>query len=129
MSESRSSSVGGQVKIGAMISYVLIILNALYGIFVTPYLIGTLGDVEYGIYKTISSFTASLMILDLGIGGTVMRYISKYKATKSEEKIPNFLAMMFIQAFALVAVVLGAGVVIFFSIEPLYSETFTSAEI
>ncbi len=129
MSIKGSSQIGGQVKIGAIISYVMIILSALYGMLVTPYLIGTLGDAEYGVYKTISSFTAALMVLDLGIGGTVMRYVSKYKATKNEDKIPNFLAMMFIQAFVLVAVVLGAGGVIFFSIGPLYSETFTSAEI
>ena len=125
----KTTGAGKQIKVGVVISYTLILLNTLYGMFVTPYIISCLGDAEYGVYKTISALGASLMVLDLGIGSTVMRYISKYNAAKEEDKIPNFLAMMFIQAGALCGAVLVVGFVIFFFIGPVYSKTFTDAQI
>lgn len=124
-----SGRLSGQVKIGAAITYVLIILNTLYGVFVTPYLISSLGEVEYGIYKTISSLSASLMVLDLGLGGTVMRYVSKYRATHKEEKIPNFLAMMSVQAAIACVLLTIAGLGMFSTLETMYSKTFTDKEL
>jgi len=129
MSSRGHLSGSGQVKIGALISYLLIIINALYGMFVTPYLIRSLGEAEYGVYKTITSLTTSLVVLDLGIGGTVMRYVSKYKASGEEHKIPNFLAMMLLQAGALSFMVLCVGGGLFFGIRPMYAKTFTDAQI
>lgn len=118
-----------QVKIGAVLSYVLIILNTMYGLFITPYMIGKLGASEYGVYKTISSLSSSMMVLDLGIGSTVMRFVAKYRATKDEKSIPNFVAMSLIQAAALSGVILAVGGIIFFSIKPMYSATFSVAEL
>lgn len=118
-----------QVKLGVVLSYLLIILNALYGLFITPYIVGQLGTSEYGVYKTISSLSSSLMILDLGIGSTVMRFVAKYKAEKKEEYIPNFLAMSLLQASALCGIILAIGVCVFFMIEPTYSSSFSQSEI
>lgn len=118
-----------QVKIGAVLSYVLIILNTVHGLFITPYMIGKLGVSEYGVYKTISALSSSMMVLDLGIGSTVMRFVAKYRATKDEKSIPNFVAISLIQAAALSGVILTVGVIVFFSIKPMYSATFSAAEI
>lgn len=118
-----------EVKWGAILSYVLIIVNALYGLFLTPYMIGQLGEAEYGVYKTISSFTSALMVLDLGVGGTLMRYIARFKADKEDEKIPNFLAMSFIEA-GLLSVIIGVIIgILYFFIDSFYSNGLTSAEI
>lgn len=118
-----------QVKVGVILSYLLIILNTIYGLFITPYMIGQLGTIEYGVYKTISSLSSSLMVLDLGIGSTVMRFVAKYHATREEKKIPNYVAMSLIQAAVLSVVILAIGVVVFFLIQPIYSTTFSSVEL
>lgn len=118
-----------QVRIGVILSYFLIILNTLYGLFITPYMIGQLGTSEYGVYKTISSLSSSLMVLDLGIGSTVMRFVAKYRATKDEKSIPNFLAMSLLQAAALCGVILAIGTGVFFAIKPVYSSTFSQSEL
>jgi O-antigen/teichoic acid export membrane protein len=73
-----------QVKSGAVLSYLLIICNSLYGFFITPYIIGRLGDAEYGVYKSIAALAGSVMVLDVGLGNTVMRYIAKYRAANEE---------------------------------------------
>lgn len=118
-----------QVKAGIVLSYTLIILNALYGLFLTPFILSSLGDSEYGVYKTITSLTSSLMVLDLGIGSTVMRYVAKYRAKNEDDKIPNFAAMNLLQAALLCVIVAIVSTAIFFSIKPVYSSSFTMAEI
>ena len=118
-----------QVKLGVVLSYILIICNALYGLFVTPYMISNLGEAEYGVYKTISSLGSSLMVLDLGIGGTVMRYIAMYRAKKEDDKIPNFVAMSLIQAISICVIVFGVSVFILGSIDNIYGESFTTAQL
>lgn len=80
-----------QVRVGVVLSYGVIILNTLYGLFVTSYMVGKLGTSEYGVYKTISSLSASLMVLDLGIGSTVMRFVAKFVQLKMRNVSPTFL--------------------------------------
>lgn len=121
--------INKQVKIGVILSYILIILNTLYGLFLTPYIVGSLGEAEYGVYKTIAALGSSLMVLDLGIGGTVTRYIASYVAKKEEDKIPNFAAMSILQAGALCLLLLLASIVVFLLIKPIYSSSFLPEQI
>lgn len=118
-----------QVKTGVLISYILIIMNSLYGIFVTPYIIHCLGSADYGVYKTMSSLTSSLMVIDLGIGGTVQRFVAKYKADKKDDIIPNFLALNFIQAGLLCVVIAIVCAVVFFFLEPVYGNSFSATQL
>ena len=118
-----------QVKWGMVLSYFLIILNTLYGLLITPYMITCLGEVEYGVYKTVASLTSALMVLDLGIGGTVMRYVAKYRADDEQDKISNFVAMNLIQAVVLCGVIAVVASVVYQTIQPVYGDTFTQLQI
>ncbi len=118
-----------QVKWGAVLSYILIIINTLYGLFLTPYILGQLGEAEYGVYKTISSFTSALMVLDIGIGGTMMRYIARFRADNEDKKVPNYIAMSFIQAAIICGIVAVISGGLFFSLDTIYSNGLTSAEL
>lgn len=118
-----------QVKYGALLSYILIAVNSLQGLFLAPYILEQIGDGSYGVYKTIASFSSTIMVLDLGIGTTVMRYSAKFRAEKKPEEISNFAAMGLIQAGIMAAVVLAVSVGIYFSLPAFYAETFTSHEI
>ncbi|WP_278453838.1 hypothetical protein, partial [Thomasclavelia spiroformis] len=57
-----------QRKAGVILSYVSIVLNMLISLFFTPFLISSLGDAEYGIYRIVQSFAGSLSIMTFGIG-------------------------------------------------------------
>ena len=118
-----------QVTFGALFSYILIILNAVYGLFLTPFIVSQIGEASYGVYKTISSFSSALMVLDLGLGGTMMRYIAKYRADKEDEKIPNFLFMGGCQTAAIVSFVGIITFVLYFFIDNIYANGLTSSEI
>lgn len=119
----------GKIAGGAIISYILIILNALYGIILMPYIINNIGSAEYGVYRTIASFSSAFMILDLGLGGTVMRYIAKFKIDGEEQRIPSFIGMCLIEAFIMSIIIAMGSIIIYFSLDLIYSNGLTSYEI
>lgn len=118
-----------EVKWGAILSYILIFLNATYGLFLTPFILGQIGEASYGVYKTISAFTSSLMVLDLGLGGTMMRYIAKYRADKEDHKIPNFISMGLIQMGVICAIVGAVTLVLYQFLDTIYESGLTAAEL
>lgn len=117
-----------EIKAGAILSYLLIFTNTFYGLFFVPFLISRIGQGEYGVYKIISSLIGSVTILDLGIGGTILRYIAKFHAEKDEKNLSNFSAMGFIEATGLSVIMLIVGVAIYFSLDRLYGNSLTTAE-
>lgn len=118
-----------QVKWGIVLSYLLLLLNTLFSLFVTPYIISCLGAAEYGVYKTMSSFTASLTVLDFGLGSTVMRYVAKYRASNREAEIPNYVAMSLIQAAGIGCIIVLLAIPIYFAIDSVYAGTFSQGQL
>ena len=118
-----------QVKIGAILSYILIIANAMFGICVTPFILKCLGESPYGVYRTIASLSSAVMVLDFGLGGTTMRYIAKYKADKEDDKIQPFVSMSLCEALVLVILVALISAAVFFNIQNLYANSFHATEL
>lgn len=117
-----------EVKYGALLSYIIIICNALYGLVIAPYLLSTVGTSEYGVYKTIGALTSSISVLELGIGGTMQRYVAKFNALKEKEKCFNFSAMGLLQAVVLSFAMMIVGIVMYFALDSIYSNTFSVSE-
>lgn len=120
----RKQTVGGTI-----LSYALIVLNALYGIVLMPYIIGQIGAAEYGVYKTISSFASALMVLDLGMGSTAIRFIAKFRVEQKEEKIASCVKMLLAQAAVLAVAAVLVSVGIYASLDVIYRHGLTAAEI
>lgn len=80
-------------KIGVILSNILMAVEIASTFFFTPFLIRTLGRAEYGIYQLIVSVTAYLALLDLGVGNSVIRYMSKYRADKDDVSQRKFLGV------------------------------------
>lgn len=118
-----------QVKWGALLSYALIIINACYGFLVTPYILSSIGTAEYGVYKTITSLSSSLMILDLGLGGTVMRYVAKYKSEGRGDKINSFVSMALGEGSIIITALAVISGVIYLLIPRIYATGLEATEI
>lgn len=118
-----------EVKWGAILSYVLIALNSVYGLVIMPFVLGAIGESEYGVYKTIGAMTSTLSVMELGLGGTMQRFIAQYRAQKDDRKAYNFSAMCIIQAAFMAAAITVVGAALFFTLEPTYGRSFTSAEL
>ena len=68
---------------GITLSYVYNILNMICGVFLSSFLIKSLGGTEYGIYQTISSFANYLVLLEFGVGTVMTRNISGCRGQNS----------------------------------------------
>lgn len=117
------------MKWGAIISYCVIIVNAIFGIFVTPFILKNIGSSAYGVYKTMGSLSSSLLILDLGIGSTLMRYIAKYRANSEDNKISPFISLMMCECAIIIPVIVLVEVFLYFQLDPLYSVSFSNEEL
>lgn len=103
-------------KQGVIISYVLMILEVLSTLLITPFLIRTLGQAEYGVYRLSASITAYLLLLDLGVGNAIIRYIAKHRANKDTDSEQKFfgVAMIFYSGVAVISVIGGAVLIALF---------------
>lgn len=117
------------VKKGALLSYLLIFLNTAYGLIVTPFILKTVGDSQYGVYKTIASLSAALMVLDLGFGGTVLRYVAKFVAERKFAERDRYLGMSLFQTLIVAGLLLLVGSGAYFAIAPIYCKGFNPAEL
>ena len=80
-----------QLKAGAVLNYVVIILNIGVGLLYTPYMLRMLGQNEYGLYSLVASVISYLTILDLGLGNAVVRYTAKFRTEgKQQEQYEMF---------------------------------------
>ncbi len=116
-------------KIGAVMSYILILLNTAYGLIVTPFILKQVGSSDYGVYKTVASMSASLAVLDLGFSGTVLRFVAKFNAENNRTKINEYLGMALIQTFVVSGVFALVGCGVYFAIDPAYSSEFSAEEL
>ena len=108
-----------QIKIGAVISYFSIAVNILAGFIYTPWMIDKIGKGDYGLY-TLANSLITLFLVDFGLGSAVSRYIAKYRAEGRQDKINNFLGIVYKLYLAIDMVILIALVVVFFFIDRIY---------
>lgn len=100
-------------KIGVMLSYVLMIIEVLSTLLLTPYIIKSLGQAEFGVYKLVVAVNAYLVLFDLGVGNAVIRYIAKYKAIGDRKHEQQFfgVAIIFYSGVAIIAILVGIALI------------------
>ncbi len=116
-------------KIGTVLSYVFMIFEVLSTLLLTPLIISSLGDAEYGVYKLIASVTGYLLLLDLGMGNSVVRYVAKYKETNDLNSSRKFVGVciVFYSIIAVVVLALGAMLIAFF--QEMFAKGLSPSEI
>lgn len=81
-----------QFKKGALLSYASIFVTNITGLLLTPYIISSLGNSEYGVYVLVGSIISYLVVLDFGLNNAVVKYITKYRLKNEKVKEENLLA-------------------------------------
>ena len=85
-----------QLKTGAILNYIQLFLGMAISIFVTPFIIRTLGPSEYGILNLSNSLTSYLTLLTFGLSGTFIKFIMSYRVSNDKEGEANFNSMFLI---------------------------------
>ena len=118
-----------QLKIGAILSYTVLILNMLVGILYTPILTKSLGQSEYGIYSMVASIITMLTVLDFGFGNAIIVYTNKYKAQKNKEKEQKLHGMFFL-IYTVIGVIAGIiGIILYLNVDRLFDNTMSISEL
>ena len=107
-----SSMKINELKAGAILSYVQLILGNIISIIYTPIMLRLLGQNEYGLYNLSSSTISYLGLLSFGFGSAYIRYYSKYKAKKDEASISRLNGTFLIVYSVIAVVALIAGIVL-----------------
>ncbi|SFC21055.1 Membrane protein involved in the export of O-antigen and teichoic acid [Flagellimonas taeanensis] len=110
-----------QIKKGALLNYVSIFLTNVIGLVLTPFIIKSLGDAEYGIYTTIGALIGTFSVLDFGLNNTIIRFVAKYQAEKNVKEEQNFLAITMIMYLIISCIVLLVGFGIYFNLDHYFT--------
>lgn len=116
-------------RIGVVLSYVLMIFEVMSTLLLTPFIISTLGQAEYGVYKLVVAINAYLLLLDLGVGNAIIRYIAKYKVEKNKIKERQFLAVATIFYLLIAVITILIGLVFMFVFPTAFARGLSSKEI
>lgn len=118
-----------EMKFGAILNYVVILVNMLVGLLYTPFMLHKLGQEEYGLYSLAASVISYLTVLDLGIGNAIVRYTSKFRATGENEKMQNMFGMFLILYICIGSIALIAGTLLTINCENIFNATMSADEL
>lgn len=118
-----------QVKAGAALNYVIILLNVLLGLLYTPFMLRMLGQNEYGLYSLVASVIAYLTVLDFGFGNAIIRYTAKFRAEGKLREQWEMFGLFLIVYSVIGLFAFGAGLGLFFNVDALFDRTMTPEDI
>ena len=121
--------VVNQLKAGALLNYIVILLNLAVGLLYTPYMLRMMGQSEYGLYSLVASIISYLTVLDLGMGNAIIRYTAKYRAEgKVKEQYEMFgMFLILYLVIGLIALLVGLGLL--FNVDNMFGDTMTAIEL
>ena len=118
-----------QLKNGAFLSYATIFLTNIVGLLLTPFIIKSLGDAEYGLYTLIGAFVGYIGILDFGLNNTIIRFIAKYKANNDKIGEENFLAICMLIYGIISFIIIIIGLFVYFNLDFIFSNSLNLEEL
>lgn len=117
-----------QIRVGAILAYVSLLLSTVASVFYTPILIKHLGMSEYGIYMLIGSLVGYFVLFDFGFGNAIKRYVAKYRAENNTANIENLIGMFALIYLIIAIFALIVGIFISMAFEDIFSKTFSEDE-
>lgn len=118
-----------QIKVGAVLNYVIVGLNILTGLLYTPFMLRCLGQNEYGLYSLVASVIAYLTLLDFGFGSAIVRYSAKIRATESKENEWSLYGMFLTAYTVLGFLVTVVGVVLYFNTDRMFDQSMSPDDV
>lgn len=118
-----------EIKSGAILSYLSLFIGSCISIVYTPIMLRQLGQSEYGLLTLANSIVGYLNLLNLGLGSTMTRYISKYKAEGEQDKEYGLIGLFLIIYICISVVVIIAGGILIYNAHSFFSDTLSLKEL
>ncbi|MBH9967913.1 oligosaccharide flippase family protein [[Bacillus] enclensis] len=110
-----------QIKLGALVSYIGIIINIVAGLLYTPWMINQIGQDNFGLY-TLATSLISIFLIDFGLGAAVSRFVSKYVSENDQDSINNMLGITYKIYIIIDLILLLSLIVVYFNLDMIYKE-------
>lgn len=118
-----------QIKAGAILSYVALVINSSISLLYTPVMLKLLGQSEYGLYSLATSVAGYVGVLNFGLGNAVIRYTAKYRALNDEENCSRLYGMFSIMYGVLGGIALIIGTILTLTADSIFSSSLDVDEI
>lgn len=109
-----------QLKLGVLLSYATSIVSLLLGLFYTPWMIGVIGQSNYGLY-TLAVSVINLFLLDMGLGTALTRFLSKCYAEERYDDANRYLRTAYAIYSTLALAVALTLILVYLFIDRLYA--------
>lgn len=117
--ENKISESSQQIKLGAVISYLNIVVNSIAGLIYTPWMVNQIGADDYGIY-TLAMSLINIFLIDFGLSAAVSRFISKYNAEGNQEGVNKLLGVTYKLYLLIDLIILIALIIVYFNTHNIY---------
>ena len=89
--------------------YLTQLVGFLFPLFLTPFILSTIGQVEFGIYALVIGYVGTLGVLDLSISSAFVRFIAEYLTKHDDQELNNVVntGFLFYTVFSLLLSLLG----------------------
>lgn len=118
-----------QLRAGVVLTYLNMALGCLIPFFYTPVMLRMLGQNEYGLYGLAQSVTGYLSLLSFGLGSTIVRYLTMYRAQGEKEREERTIGLFFIIYCIIAALVMIGGWILSSYVEPIFHRGLTEIEL
>lgn len=108
--------------------YVAILVETVLGLVMLPFNIAHLGESAYGLWLLSASITAHFSILDLGYGGSLIKFIAQYRAHRSVQALNEIASTLFFVFAGAGLLAYGGAAIAAFHLDFLFKLTPDQAE-
>lgn len=120
-------------NVGILFSYISVVVTMISGLVLSSFLLKKLGNTEYGLYQSISSFANYLVLFEFGTGTVMTRNISLCMSTNDDlnrkENINKSYSTVFFISIVLSVLIFIVSMLFYFCIDTIYSNTMTFQQI
>jgi O-antigen/teichoic acid export membrane protein len=101
--------------------YMAILLDALIGLVLLPFNVHHLGQSAYGLWMLTASMTTYFSVLDLGFGGSIVKFIAQYRAKRDARGLNDIASTLFVIFGVMGIVGYATFLVLAFNIQHVFS--------
>ena len=119
-----ATGLGRRALAGGLTGASGLIISLVAGFLMTPYILGRIGPAAYGLFILVSSLVAYGGMLDLGVGGAVVKLVAEFRARRQLEEagvlVATVVRVYMVLALSCIGITLAAAVLVpsIFNIPP-----------
>ena len=115
-----------QIKGGAILSYVSLVIGNIIVLLYTPFMLRMMGQSEYGIYSICNTISSTIAMLDAGLALAAVKFITE---NKDNSDLPSIIGTFFVFYTGLGLLALAISGCIAENATAIFSKSMTSYEI